>query len=182
MNLYDFTVKNSLGRSVPLKSYQGKVVLVVNTATKCGLTPQYEELQKLYEKYKDRGFEILDFPSNQFLSQAPGTDEEINEFCAVNYNTTFSRFSKVEVNGKNTHPLYAWLKAEKPQDMGDEDSRKFEKKVKLFTLRHKPGDIKWNFGKFLIDQKGNVVTRFSPAYSFDKMEGEIERLLEIGEF
>lgn len=177
MNIYDFTVMDNKGQEASLRKYEGKVLLVINTATKCGLTPQYEEIQTLYDKYRDHGFEILDFPSNQFLSQAPGTDEEIDDFCNLHYNTTFPRFTKVNVNGKNTHPLFVWLKQEKPEDLGDEDSRKFEKKVKLLTLTNKVGDIKWNFGKFLIDRQGNVVERFSPAYSPQKLEGEIERLL-----
>lgn len=177
MNIYDFTVKNNFGRPVSLKNYEGKVLLVVNTATKCGLTPQYEGLQKLYEKYQPRGLEILDFPSNQFMGQAPGTDEEINEFCSLNFGTSFPRFSKIEVNGKNADPLYTWLKSEKPEDIGDEESKKFEKKVKVLTLGNKKEDIKWNFGKFLIDQKGNVVARFSPTYNMDKVAEEIEKLL-----
>ncbi len=177
MNIYDFTVKNNLGRSVSLKNYDGKVLLVVNTATKCGLTPQYEGLQELYKKYQDKGLEILDFPANQFLEQAPGTDEEINEFCTINYSTTFPRFSKIEVNGENAHPLYVWLKKERSEDTGDTESNAFEERVKQYTPDNKPGDIKWNFGKFLIDQKGNVVARFSPAYSLDKVEAEINKLL-----
>lgn len=177
MNIYDFTVKNNLGQDVSLKDYQGKVLLVINTATKCGQTPQYEGLQKLYEKHKEEGFEILDFPSNQFLEQAPGTDAEINEFCTLTYGTTFPRFSKIEVNGENPHPLYAWLKKEKAEDVGDEESDKFEQRVAQYTPDNKMGDIKWNFSKFLVDQKGNVVSRFSPAYSLEKVEEEIEDLI-----
>ena len=111
------------------------------------------------------------------MGQAPGTDEEINEFCSLNFGTSFPRFSKIEVNGKNADPLYTWLKSEKPEDIGDEESKKFEKKVKVLTLGNKKEDIKWNFGKFLIDQKGNVVARFSPTYNMDKVAEEIEKLL-----
>lgn len=175
--IYDFKVKNTQGDLVSLSEYKGKVLLIVNTATKCGLTPQYEELQKLYEKYQDQGFEILDFPSNQFLGQAPGTDEEIGAFCSLNYGTTFPRFSKIDVNGKNADPLYVWLKEQITEDAGDESSKSFEKKVKLLKPFAKSNDIKWNFGKFLIDKDGKVVGRFSPAYLPEQLEEEIKKLL-----
>ncbi len=177
MNLYDFTVVDNRGNEISLNTYKGKVVLIVNTATKCGLTPQYKELQELYETYKDRGFEVLDFPSNQFLKQAPGTDEEISEFCSLNYGTTFPRFAKINVNGKNAAPLYRWLKEQAPEDKGDSKTKAFEKKVKVFTLGNKKSDITWNFGKFLIDQGGNVVERYSPAYAPESLKQEIEVLL-----
>ena len=131
MNIYNFTVKNNKGEDISLCQYEGKVLLVVNTATKCGLTPQYDELEALYKKYKEQGFEILDFPSNQFMGQAPGTDEEISEFCTLNHGTTFPRFSKVDVNGKDASPLYVWLKEQVADDKGDEESKSFEKKIKL---------------------------------------------------
>lgn len=177
MNLYDFNVKNNKGEEVALDQYKGKVLLVVNTATKCGLTPQYEALEQLYKKYKDQGLEILDFPCNQFLEQAPGTDEEISEFCTLNYGTTFPRFAKIDVNGENTHPLFAWLKEQAPVDKGNEETAVFEKKVKGLTSFAGNGDIKWNFGKFLIDREGKVVERFSPAYKPELLEKEIEALL-----
>lgn len=177
MTIYDFTVKDAKGKDVSLAEYTGKVLLVVNTATKCGLTPQYEALEALYKKYHDRGLEILDFPCNQFLKQAPGTDEEIGAFCTLNYGTTFPRFSKIDVNGKDAAPLYVWLKEQAPEDMGDDKSASFEKKVKMLTLKNKPGDIKWNFGKFLIDKNGNVAGRYSPAYTPEQLEQEIETLL-----
>lgn len=177
MTIYDFTVQNAKGEAISLSEYRGKVLLVVNTATKCGLTPQYEALETLYKKYRGQGFEILDFPCNQFMKQAPGTDEEIEGFCTLHYGTTFPRFAKLDVNGKDAAPLYVWLKEQMPEDDGDNASASFEKKVKMFTLKNKPGDIKWNFGKFLIDRNGNVAGRFSPAYTPEKLEQQIEALL-----
>lgn len=177
MKIYDFTVKDQENQEVSLAQYQGKVLLVVNTAIKCGLTPQYTALQALYDKYSGRGLEILDFPCNQFLEQAPGTDEEIHEFCTLNYNTTFPQFSKIAVNGEAAHPLYVWLKQQAPEDMGDENSAAFEERVKKYTPDHVAGDIKWNFGKFLIDRNGDVVARFSPAVTPETIEAQIEALL-----
>lgn len=177
MNLYDFVVKDNKGNQVNLSEYEGKVLLVVNTATKCGLTPQYEELEAMYKKYKEQGFEILDFPCNQFKEQAPGSDEEIASFCTLNYGTTFPRFQKVEVNGENAAPLYQWLKQEKPEDKGDMKSKAFELLVKPMGAAKEHSDIKWNFGKFLINRKGEVVERFSPAYSTEKVGEEIEKIL-----
>ncbi len=179
MNIYDFTVKDNKGNDVSLKDYEGKVLLVVNTATKCGLTPQYDALETLYREYKDRGLVVLDFPCNQFLKQAPGTDEEIQSFCTLTYNTTFPRFSKIDVNGENAHPLFVWLKSEKPADKGDKESEKFEKKVKLLTRKNQPSDIKWNFGKFLVDRNGNIVERYSPAYTPDMLKADIEAQLTV---
>ena len=178
MNIYDFTLKDNKGNDKSLSDYKGKVLLIVNTATKCGLTPQYEELEALYKKYNERGFEILDFPCNQFKEQAPGTDAEITEFCTLNYGTTFPRFQKIEVNGANESPLYTWLKKEKPEDKGDVKSKAFEVLVKPMRSTNEEADIKWNFGKFLIDAKGDVVERFSPAYSPEKLEKTIESLLQ----
>lgn len=156
-NLYDFTVKAQDGSDSPLSQYAGKVVLVVNTATGCGLTPQYEGLQKLYDTYKDQGFVILDFPCNQFAGQAPGNAEEINTFCSLNYQTTFPRFAKIKVNGKEAEPLYDWLKSEKSGLLGKR--------------------IEWNFAKFLINREGNVVQRFSSKSEPEKMVADIEALL-----
>ena len=177
MTIYDFEVKNSNGEPVSLGAYKGKLLLVVNTATKCGLTPQYEALEALYKKYGDRGFEILDFPCNQFLGQAPGSDEEITEFCTLNYGTTFPRFAKIDVNGKDAAPLYAWLRQQAPADKGDEETAAFEKKVKVLKPFAKAGDIKWNFGKFLTDRDGNVAARYSPAYTPQQLEADVEALL-----
>ncbi len=177
MKIYDFEVKDNKGEQVSLSRYEGKVLLVVNTATRCGLTPQYKELQALYEKYREKGFEVLDFPSNQFLNQAPGTDEEISEFCTLNYGTTFPRFQKLNVNGNEADPLFVWLKQQKQNDVGDEQSEAFEKKVKLLVPFAQKGDIKWNFGKFLISRQGDVAERYSPAYPPEKLTEEIGKLL-----
>lgn len=177
MNLYDFTARNNQGIDVPLKDYEGKVVLIVNTATKCGLTPQYDGLEALYRAYRDRGFEVLDFPCNQFLKQAPGTDEEIESFCTLNFNTTFPRFQKIDVNGPGTHPLFVWLKEQAPEDRGDKKTKAFENKVRLLRGKTQPADIKWNFGKFLIGRGGDVLARYSPAYEPDRLKEDIEAAL-----
>ena len=155
--LYDFTVSNQADQLVSLHDYKGKVVLIVNTATGCGLTPQYQGLQELYDKYKDQGFEILDFPCNQFMGQAPGNAEEINTFCTLNYQTTFPRFAKIKVNGKEAEPLFDWLKQEKSGPLG--------------------ARIEWNFAKFLINREGQVVERFSSKTEPLKMEETIKALL-----
>lgn len=177
MNVHDFKVKDSKGGVADLARYDGTVLLIVNTATKCGLTPQYDQLEAIYEKYRDRGFAVLDFPSNQFLKQAPGTNEEIEEFCTLNYGTTFPRFSKVDVNGKDAEPLFAWLKEQLPEEQGDAEADSFAKKVKALSPFSKKGDITWNFGKFLIDRDGNPVARYAPAYAPEKLEADIEKLL-----
>ncbi len=156
MKIYDFKVKNNKGEEVSLSKYKGKVLLIVNTATGCGFTPQYEGLENLYKKYKSKGLEILDFPCNQFANQAPGSDKEINEFCTLRYNTTFDRFSKINVNGKETHPLYKYLKDQKHGIIKS---------------------VKWNFTKFLVDREGNVINRFSPTTKPEELEEEIQRLL-----
>ena len=153
MNVYDFTVTDNKGDVVSLKKFEGKVLLIVNTATLCGLTPQYEGLEALYEKYANRGFEILDFPCNQFAFQAPGSAEKIDSFCKLKYDTKFPRFAKIKVNGKDADPLYVYLKEQKP------------------------GRIGWNFAKFLVDRSGNVVGRFAPAEKPHKLESAIEELL-----
>ena len=155
--LYDFTVSDQADQPVSLHDYKGKVVLIVNTATGCGLTPQYQGLQELYDKYKDQGFEILDFPCNQFMGQAPGNAEEINTFCTLNYQTTFPRFAKIKVNGKEAEPLFDWLKQEKSGPLG--------------------ARIEWNFAKFLINREGQVVERFSSKSDPLKMEDAIKTLL-----
>ena len=177
MNIYDFTVKNNKGEEVALSTYKGKVLLIVNTATKCGLTPQYEGLEALYQKYQAQGLEILDFPSNQFLRQAPGTDEEISDFCTLNYGTTFPRFAKTDVNGDEADPLFVWLKEQAKEDIGDDHSKSFENKVRLLKPFASKGDIKWNFGKFLINKNGEVQGRYSPAYKPEQLEAAIEELL-----
>ena len=151
--LYDIVVKDMAGEDVSLSAYKGKVLLIVNTATGCGFTPQYEGLEALYKKYKDQGFEILDFPCNQFFGQAPGTDEEIHSFCTLKYNVSFKQFHKIDVNGKNEDPLYTFLKSQQK------------------------GRIKWNFTKFLVDREGNVVKRFGPMTKPADFDADIAELL-----
>jgi len=157
MKIYDFKVRSAKGEEVSMADYKGKVLLIVNTATGCGFTPQYEGLQKLYDKYKDKGLEILDFPCNQFGHQAPGTEEEIQEFCTLKYKTTFPLFAKVEVNGKNEEPLFRYLKSQEGGFLGD--------------------DIKWNFTKFLVSRDGTVVDRFAPITKPESIEDKILKLL-----
>ena len=155
MTVYDFNVLAQNGDEVSLSKYNGKVLLIVNTATKCGFTPQYTALENMYEELKEKGFEILDFPCNQFLHQAPGSDEEINTFCTLKYNTKFTRFKKIEVKGDKADPLYKWLITQ--------------------NAKGKPQSIKWNFTKFLINRQGEVVARFAPT---DKPENFINRIEE----
>lgn len=157
MSIYDFKVKDAAGKEVDLSRYQGKVLLVVNTATGCGFTPQYEGLQSLYETYGDQGLEILDFPCNQFGGQAPGSEQEIVDFCQSRYGVTFPQFAKIEVNGEGEAPLFTYLKKEKGGLMGSK--------------------IKWNFTKFLVDRDGKVVDRFGPTVKPEQMENKIKELL-----
>ena len=157
MNIYDFKVIGNKNEEIPMSKYKGKVLLIVNTATGCGFTPQYKGLEELYKKYQSQGLEILDFPCNQFGHQAPGNDEEINTFCTLNYDTTFPRFKKIEVNGKNASPLYKWLKKEKGGIFGSA--------------------IKWNFTKFLVDRNGKVIARYSPTTAPAKIESAVATLL-----
>ena len=156
MNIYDFKMTNNKGEEIDFSKYKGKVLLVVNTATGCGFTPQYKGLQAMYDKYKDKGFEILDFPCNSFLFQAPGSDEKIDNFCTLKYNTTFERFTKSKVNGKDANPVYKYLTS----------------KESGF-----PGKIKWNFTKFLIDRNGNVVNRFAPNVKPEVFDEEVSKLI-----
>ena len=157
-SIYDFTVRAQDGQPISLKNYAGKVLLVVNTATGCGLTPQYQGLQELYDRYQGQDFEVLDFPCNQFLGQAPGTADEINSFCNLNYQTSFPRFAKIKVNGKEADPLYTWLKSQASGHLGKA--------------------IEWNFAKFLIDRQGQVIQRFSAKTEPKELEEEI--LVQIG--
>jgi glutathione peroxidase len=177
MTIYDFTVKNNKGETVSLSAYRGKALLIVNTATRCGLTPQYEALEALYKKYEARDFAILDFPCNQFAGQAPEDDDGIAEFCTRTYGTTFPRFAKVEVNGDNADPLFVWLKENAPEDTADPAATAFAENIKTFSTFTKPGEIKWNFGKFLIDRKGGIHARYSPATLPEKIADDIEALL-----
>jgi glutathione peroxidase len=177
MNLYDFTVTTNTGEAKSLADYKGKVLLIVNTATRCGLTPQYTALEALYARYQPQGLEILDFPCNQFKEQAPESDAEIQQFCTLNYHTNFPRFAKIDVNGANAAPLYVWLKQQAPKDKGNLKTKAFEAVVKPLTRGSAPEDIKWNFGKFLIGRDGQVAERFSPAYEPEKLAEAIEALL-----
>ncbi len=157
MSIYDFTMKLADGTQKSLSDFRGKVLLIVNTATGCGFTPQYEGLEKLYGQYHDKGLEILDFPCNQFGHQAPGTDEEIVSFCQLHYSTSFPQFAKIEVNGAGEAPLYTCLKKEKGGLIGSR--------------------IKWNFTKFLVDRSGKVVGRFAPTVTPAQLEEKIRHLL-----
>lgn len=179
MNIYDFTVKGQDGSVVSLSDYKGKVLLVVNTATGCGFTPQYEELQNIYNEYKDKGLEILDFPCNQFGEQAPGDDVEIHSFCTGRYGITFPQFSKVDVNGDNAIPLYKWLTENtKFEGFGKNPmSLILTGVVKKMDKDYKNnGNIKWNFTKFLIDRNGQIVARFEPT-DMKKLKAKIEECL-----
>ena len=180
--VFDYTVKDRKGQYVSLRSYQGEVLLIVNTATKCGFTPQYEELEKLYEKYHKQGFEILDFPCNQFGQQAPGTDESIHEFCKLNFGTEFPRFKKVKVNGSDAEPLYQFLKEQKGFAGWDEShpiAPILDKMLSEADPDYKQNpDIKWNFTKFLVNKYGVVVARYEPTEKIANIEKQIEELLK----
>ena len=180
--IYEFSVKDRKGKSVSLKEYADEVVLIVNTATKCGFTPTYEELEALYEKYHTQGFEILDFPCNQFGNQAPGTDESIHQFCKLTYGTEFSRFKKIKVNGEDAEPLFTFLKEQKGFAGWDETHPLYpildEMLSKADPNYKENTDIKWNFTKFLINKKGQVVARFEPTEKIENIATQIETLLQ----
>lgn len=161
-NFYDFSATTLQGEIINMEQYRGKVVLVVNTASKCGLTPQFEELEQLHKTYQDQGLVILGFPCNQFANQDPGSAKEISEFCQLNYGVTFQMFAKVDVNGSDAHPLWQWLRSEK----------------RGFSLLG--NNIKWNFTKFLINRRGDVVDRFAPTTKPSKLVKDIENLLAEG--
>lgn len=158
MSVYDFTVKSSKGEEIPLSKYEGKALLIVNTATKCGFAPQFDGLEKLQQEYADRGFEVLGFPCNQFMNQEPVEDDEMENVCKVNFGVSFPLFAKVDVNGSSAHPLYQYLKKEKKGTIGS--------------------DVKWNFTKFLVNQHGEVIERFAPTTKPEKIEPEIQKLLK----
>lgn len=180
-SVYDFNVKNDEGKEVSLSDYKGKVILIVNTATRCGFTPQYKELEELYQKYSQSGLEILDFPCNQFGQQAPGSIEEIHNFCTANFNIHFPQFDKIDVNGDNAHPLFTYLKSK--QAFGGFDLNERLGKLLDDMMRKKDPefdknpDIKWNFTKFLIDRQGNVIKRFEPTDKMADVEMEIAKAL-----
>jgi len=180
MSIYDFTFKTRRGEEVSMADYKGKVLIIVNTATGCGFTPQYKDLQVIYDKYKEKGLEILDFPCNQFANQAPGTDEEIHEFCTGRFGITFPQFAKVDVNGENALPLWKYI----TENTSFEGFGKGPKAVmmsgvaKSMDKNYKNnGDIKWNFTKFVVDREGNIVARFEPTYSMDDLDAKVASLL-----
>ena len=179
--VYDFTVKDRQGKDVSLSEYQGKVLLIVNTATGCGFTPHYEPLEAMYRDLKDQGFEILDFPSNQFANQAPGSDDEIHEFCTLKFGTEFPQFKKIDVNGEDADPLFAFLATEKPFE-GFGKGIKNAMLEKFANMNNKQfGDrayIKWNFTKFLIDREGKVLARFEPTVDMQEVRAAVEAALK----
>ena len=178
--VYDFKVTDRQGAEVSLSEYQGKVLLIVNTATGCGFTPHYVPLEEMYKDLKDKGFEILDFPCNQFANQAPGSDDEIHDFCTIKFGTEFPQFKKIDVNGETADPLFAWLAAEKPFE-GFGKGLKSAALNKFTEMNNKKfGDkayIKWNFTKFLIDREGNVVARFEPTVDMKEVRKAVEAAL-----
>ena len=179
MNIYDLKVKTRSGEDFDLGTLKGKVSLVVNTATGCGFTPQYEAIEALYEKYHDKGFEVLDFPCNQFGHQAPGDNDEIHEFCTAKYNTQFDQFDKIEVNGENESEVFKILKEQQPKEeiKGLKNKMAMKAVEKISTTCKKPNDIKWNFTKFLVDKDGNAVKRYDPTFNPSDIEKDILELL-----
>lgn len=178
--VYDFSVKDMSGNMVSLGDYKGKVLLIVNTATGCGFTPHYDPLEQMYEEFRDRGFEILDFPCNQFANQAPGTEQEINDFCKLNFGTEFPQFAKIEVNGEGADPLYVYLATEEPFE-GFGEGEQVEVLEKFSNENNAVfGDkayIKWNFTKFLIDREGNILNRFEPTVDMAEVKKAVEAAL-----
>lgn len=179
MSIYDLKVKKRKEGELDLADLRGKVFLIVNTATGCGFTPQYEAIEKLYEKYHDQGFEVLDFPCNQFGNQAPGSDAEIHEFCTARYKTQFDQLAKIDVNGENESPVYTLIK----QAIPDEEVKGVKNKLAMKAIEkmskscEKPGDIKWNFTKFLVDREGNVVKRYDPTFDPADIDADIAKLI-----
>ncbi len=173
MSVYDFSIKNIEREDVKLDKYQGKVLLIFNSATKCGFTPQYEGIQKLYDKYQDLGFEVIDLPCNQFMNQAPGSDKELAGFCQAAYHTTFETFAKIKVNGDDAIELFKYLKTQKPKDeVPGQESNNNGIKAKLMGSA-----IKWNFTKFIIDKEGNVYGRYGSRVKPEELQTVIEKLL-----
>jgi glutathione peroxidase len=177
MSLYNIKVKNLNQDDVLLLAYKSKVLLIVNTAPKCGFAPQYEALEVLYKKYKNKGFEVLDFPCNQFLKQAPNSAKDINQQCQIDYGITYQTFDKIEVNGKNAHPLYQYLKKQKLKEMKNNLPCPLKRAFIDLFKTDRIGRIRWNFTKFLVDREGNVRFRFSPSFPPEKMSEYIELLL-----
>lgn len=181
MGVYDYTVNDIKGDQVSLSAYQGKLLLIVNTASKCGFTPQYDGLEKLYRKYKDRGFVILGFPSNQFLAQEPGDNREISSFCRLHYGVTFPLFSKIDVRGESAHPLFQFLAKSAPFqgfELNKESGRKIQNIVKEHYPENLGGDgVKWNFTKFLIGRDGAVLGRYEPTFTPEELDAVIRAAL-----
>ncbi len=179
MSIYEYSVKTPAGEEVSLESFKGKVFLVVNTATGCGFTPQYKELEQMYENYHEKGFDILDIPCNQFAGQTPGTDEEIHEFCTLHYNTKFPQMTKSDVNGENELPLYTYLKSQKGfEGFNGVMALPMNAMLKKIDPDFKNNaNIKWNFTKFLVDREGNVVRRFEPTASMKDVDKAVAQLL-----
>lgn len=179
MNIYDLKVKTRKGEDYDLSSLKGKVSLVVNTATGCGFTPQYEAIEKLYEKYHEKGFEVLDFPCDQFGHQAPGSDDEIHEFCTAKYKTQFDQFAKIDVNGENENKVFTILKEQQPTEevKGLKNKMAMKAIAKMSTTCVKKGDIVWNFTKFLVDKDGNVVKRYDPTFDPSEIEKDLLEIL-----
>ncbi len=180
MNFYDYSVTNTEGNEVSMKEFEGKVVLVVNTATGCGFTPQYKDLEEMYEKFHEQGLEILDVPCNQFAGQTPGTDEEIHEFCTLKYNTQFPQMKKSDVNGENELPLFTYLKSQQGFQGFGKGAAALAMSVMLKKIdkdyKNNP-DVKWNFTKFLVNRQGEVVARFEPTESMDEVAKKVQALL-----
>ncbi len=179
-NFYDLTVENPQGELISLADYKGKVVLVVNTATGCGFTPHYKDIEEMYENFHDKGFEVIDVPCNQFAGQTPGTDDEIHEFCTLKYNTQFPQMKKADVNGENAIPLFKYLKEQKGFSGFGKGPKALAMAAMLKTIdknyKNNP-EIKWNFTKFLIDREGNVIARFEPTEKMENVAKAVEALL-----
>ena len=180
MNFYDLKVLDRNDKEISLNNYKGKVLLIINSATGCGFTPQYDAIEYLYKKYKDKGFEVLDFPCNQFGHQAPGSDDEIHEFCTAKYNTTFDQFKKVDVNGENESKVFTYLKENSPKEeiSGLKNKLAMKGVEKISTTCKNKNDIKWNFTKFLLDRNGKVLRRLSPIMDPKLLEDDIMKLTE----
>ena len=178
--IYDYEVTTGTGEKLSLSDYKGKVILIVNTATGCGFTPHYKDIEAMYEKYHDQGFEVIDIPCNQFAGQTPGTDDEIQEFCTLRYNTKFPQMKKSDVNGENALPLFTYLKEQKGFEGFGKGPKALAMSVMLSKIdkdyKNNP-DIKWNFTKFVVDREGNVVARFEPTTDMRKVEECIKALL-----
>ena len=178
MSIYDYTVKDRNVNDIPMSNFKGKVLLIVNTATGCGFTPQYEGIEKLYEKYHSEGLEVLDFPCNQFGNQAPGNEEEIHEFCTLKYKTQFEQLKKIDVNGENEDKLWSYLKSQKGFEGFDLKGKVLIPIVKKMDKDYKTSsNIKWNFTKFLVDRDGNVIERYESTVLPEKIENKIKELL-----